>query len=275
MCSATADYASKGWAFEPKARVRSIGNHVVSKSNAIAGGLIVPQTGYRVEIDGQETHGSLCTRFLDGEMMPCFLGLSPETSFSNRNRLTTILAWLAPRASSIVILEGTYFSRWDAIVFEHMPPSLAAQRALHRVRLFEQRASRTIHTLDIASKVRLLSWPDILDEPRVAQVRQGLREYAAGVRAFAMALEDVLDEYLARARAGVGPSLTPEERDTLRNYIYEELSVFLHLCEGGYPLEVYPGSDLGIMQEIAAGTYPSFPVACPNRSHISIRLVDG
>lgn len=231
------------------------------------------EANLRVEIVSDETHGPLCKRFMAGEKMPCFLGLSPETSYSNRAHLKTILEWLGPRSERIVVLEGSYFSRWDLMVFSRLSQGEAEQQVLRSVQRFERRLREVSTTLGLAAAVSPLQWPGVLESTETRSIESALRAYAQKSAWFSAGVDAILAEFLIRARSSARHSPSPNERSLLKNYIFEELSVFLHLCRSGYALEVYPGSDLDIMQRIAASAYADFPISCPNRSHLSIRLV--
>src|SRR5437867_15216 len=77
--------------------------------------------GFNVEVVESETHGPLCAKFLAGEKLPCFLGLSPESSSLNRGRLGSILEWLVPRVSQLTVAEGSFLTRWNLRAIEHFP----------------------------------------------------------------------------------------------------------------------------------------------------------
>lgn len=231
------------------------------------------QIRFNIEVDWSETHGALCERFLNGSPMPCFLGISPDTSFSNRRRLTSILEWLNPKATEIVLLDGSYFGRWDAIVFRQLSALEAATSALREIRRLEDRITSIADELGMSEKIKPLPWPEILEKPAVRDIQWNLRTYARKDVEFAEDVESVLEEFLQRAHPEESASLSIPERETLCNYVYEELSVFLYLAVTSWPLEVYPGSDLPIMQRIANGEFTGFPISCPQRSHLSIRLI--
>jgi tRNA-dependent cyclodipeptide synthase len=227
--------------------------------------------GFRVQVCNKETNGPLSKPFLKGEKMPCFLGLSPETSFSNRERLKVILKWLSQRSNKILVLEGSYFRRWDIMVFHRTRQHEAEQEVLRRVRQFERRLNDVIATLGIENLVESLQWPEILQKTEKIQTQ--LRSYAKRSASFSTDVDAMLVEFLTRTRPGGRYSLSTGDESLLKNYIFEELSVFLYLSQNGCPLEIYPGSDLEIMQRIAANDYPDFPISCPTRSHVSIQLI--
>ena len=52
----------------------------------------------------------------------------------------------------------------------------------------------------------------------------------------------------------------------------EELAMFLHLYRLRYKIEVYPGSDLEIVEATCAGRFANFPVPSLERSHVSLEL---
>ena len=228
---------------------------------------------FQVRTNDAENYGGLCERFLAGHQLPCFLGLSPSTSHSNYGHLRAILSWLAPKTPEVIVLEGSYFSRWDLVIFGGLTEEEATNKVLGNVNRFNKRLRKVAAELGVQKKVSPLPWPEVLTRPETIALQQTLREYAKANERFASDIDSMLDEFLSRAHPQEAKSLSTQQREILKNYIFEELSVFIHLCQIGYPLEVYPGSDLEIMQRIASGYYEDFSVRCPDRSHLAISVI--
>ena len=88
-------------------------------------------------------------------------------------------------------------------------------------------------------------------------------------------MQDVVNvsiQYATRACPELPSQHSTKVLPVLKNYLLEELSMFIYLYDMGYPVEVYPGSDLDLMRRIAIGEYGNFPFKCPERSHISIEI---
>jgi tRNA-dependent cyclodipeptide synthase len=225
---------------------------------------------YSITAEPLDTHGRLADRFLAGERLPCFLGLSPTTSFVNRARLEAILRWLAPRSQDVMIVEGTYSSRWNLMALQGLEEGAALGALRPALERFRRRVDAILRSLGHVT-VAILDWPTVLASEHFQCIHNVLLQYSERYSEFDRALSDIALEYVKRAHRGKVSS--ESQHQLLRSYVLEELAVFHYLYLSGYHLEVYPGADLGIMRAIAAGDFPDFPIACRDRSHIGIRLI--
>lgn len=227
-----------------------------------------PMRRFDVVTDSAETSGPLTEEFLNGDKISCFLGLSSDTSSLNRERLTTILEWLAPRASKVLIIESTYLRRWNLMALNGLSERAALECINKDLNRFKRRLSSVKAELNLGDAVELCHLPTLCGIDEVSKIQQVLRTYAATNDSFRSDVELELREFLSRR----GVQADIRQIELLLNYLYEEISLFIYLCLNDYHLEVYPGADLRIMKRIFGGYYTSFPFSCSQRSHLSIRL---
>jgi hypothetical protein len=55
-------------------------------------------------------------------------------------------------------------------------------------------------------------------------------------------------------------------------YLLEEIAVFNMLSEKGWRVELYPGSELHVLAEIAKGRFPEVPVGLKNRINVELKI---
>jgi len=226
---------------------------------------------YVVSVCAQHTHGPPGAKFLAGERMPCFLGLSPTTPFVNRGRLHAILRWLVPRSSSLLIVEGLWASRWNLVAIR----GLTMQQATDEVRRDIGRLRRRVD--DIVSRpprasVTFLDWQRELEGKQYGEIQAAICRYAETQVDFQSVLRETTRGYVHKVHPGEANRLTAAQWDTLSLYVVEELAMFLHLYRLRYKIEVYPGSDLEIVEATCAGRFANFPVPSLERSHVSLEL---
>ncbi len=55
-------------------------------------------------------------------------------------------------------------------------------------------------------------------------------------------------------------------------YILEEVAVFNVLSESGWTVELYPGPELRVLAEVAAGKYPDVPAGLKGRVNVELKI---
>ncbi len=229
--------------------------------------------GFNIEIVESETHGPLCARLLAGEKFPCFLGLSPESSSLNRGRLGSILEWLVPRVSRLTVAEGSFLTRWNLRAIEQLPEVEAERIGEERQEAAVRRITKTLREVSGAERVEVMNWASVVRSFGFSGIRSGVESFAARDSAFEGAVLGAVGEFMRRKRGrDVCVDPTAAQMALLRSYVVEEIAMFVHLYEAGLRTEVYPGDDLYLMRELAAGRFASFPFDLSGRTHIGIRL---
>lgn len=228
---------------------------------------------FRVEINPAETHGLLLERVLAGCPSPCILALSPDTSFVNKGRLSAILQWLLPKVSRLAIAEGSFLTRWNLCVIDGLSEHEAEQIAEQRHELTATRIAKIAQAFCSTKHIEVLDWPSVVRSPAFIGIRDRVESYSARTPSFEQGIDSVVVEYLCRMRTrGESVSLARPQLKLLRGYVFEELAMFVHLYQAGLHVEVYPGDDLEIMHQFAAGHFKDFPFDLSARTHISLRL---
>jgi len=224
-----------------------------------------------VECDVAQSSGDLLEGFLKGGRMPCWIGLSPSTSAVNRARLRVILDWVCARSDDVLVVEGSFANRWNLVVEAGCSEAEATERSREPANRFGRRLDELRTDLPSRSRVKLFEWELAVKSPEFVAVHDAIRSYAASNGEFHTAVREATSTYLER-RGGDLVSAGPGAQEMWTRYMFEELAVFLLLYSMGYTVEVYPGKDLAIMQRIAAGMYPEFPISCSRRTHVGIRV---
>jgi len=218
----------------------------------------------------EQTSGPFVEAFLRASPpSPCFLGLSIRNKMSNRSRLEVLIPWVARRAHTLTVVIGDYIHRHNLIAFNEMQISEAARKAF-ALGSRATRAARRI--LSGRTGCRVLSSADLTETPGCKQILKAVSEYYASEPTFMRDVTAEVTAFAARALPKSTAARTGHLLTVLKDYVLEEISMFLYLYDCGHAVEVYPGADLTIMRSIALGLYPRFPVPCPWRTHISVNV---
>lgn len=226
---------------------------------------------YNVSVCDMHTHGQLAHQFLHGERLPCFLGLSPTTPFVNRSRLRAILGWLVPRSESVLVVEGFSASRWNLVAIRGLTLEQASEEVMGEILRLRRRVQDITSGMQ-GGVVRVLDWQGELRTQEYTAIEDAICRYSLNHEEFRSLLNDTTRGYVTKVFPMEVTRMSAERWSTLSRYVIEELAMFLHLYKLGYQVEVYPGSDLEIVEAACTGRFSGFPVACPERTHVSLEL---
>lgn len=229
-----------------------------------------PHGRYVVNLSQGETSGPLVDAFLCATPpSPCFLGLSIRNKMSNGSRLEALIPWVARRTQTLTIVIGDYIHRHDLVAFDGIPISDAARKAFS-LGARATRAARRI--VGDRAGCRVLSSADLTETAECKRILRVITDYYSAEPTF---MRDVTQQVIAFAARSVPESTAARNGQLLgilKDYVLEEIAMFLYLHDAGYAIEVYPGPDLTIMRKAAIGLYPRFPIPCPWRTHISVHV---
>ena len=193
-----------------------------------------------------------------------------KNKMSNRRVLEIVIPWLHARASAAKVVVGDYPHRHNLVVLNGRSPDEALQKTIKDGRRALNAASAIVKEIGAESTITVCSAKDLIEDDKCRRIQHELTRYVDAEESFE---RDVLDDTLAyvnRVCPDFDKNKKHEASISLKEYIIEEIAMFLHLYYLGFLIEVYHGSDIPIMRKIAMSAYPDFPFACPKRTHVSI-----
>lgn len=224
-----------------------------------------------VLVNEEDTSGPLASTFANRERRyPAFLGLSMKNRMSNRRVLEIVIPWLYARASVAKVIVGDYPHRHNLAVLNGCSPDDALQKTIKDGKRPLNTANAIVKEIGAESTITVCSSKDLIEADECRRIQHELTQYVDAGGPFE---QDVLNDTLAyvdRVYSDLDKNKKYEASISLKEYIIEEIAMFLHLYSLGFPIEVYHGPDMPIMRKIAMSTYSDFPFACPQRTHVSI-----
>ncbi len=222
-----------------------------------------------------ESSGPLVRGFWNGQRPAAFVGVCLNHRMSTASFLSTFLPWVAERTSRLLVLVFDYLERHNEIVFNGLPESEAAERVMKRGEAAADSCRSALRGEGLAEgqDFFLRSYRDEIETPGYKALHQSVSDAFAHNPAFAEDVRSSASEFVARmdsAKPKRFRNHTPQ-RDThrLHEYLLDEIAMYLHLFQAGYTVEVYPGPDSPVLQNIALGKYGIFPEYA-ERTHVSV-----
>lgn len=220
-----------------------------------------------------ETSGPLVDAVLaGGRSCPAFLGVSIKNKMANRRALSEAIPWLQKHVSNGLILIGDYPHRHNLVALRGLSPHGALTKAIADGSRALRTARAIVDEIDAGSTMIVQSAADVIETAQCRSILRALSRYFDNGHVFVKDVLDAARDYTVRACPAFPRSHALKILPILKDYILEELAMFLTLYKTGYLVEVYLGPDLPIMRKIATGCYAGFPFKCPERTHISLDI---
>lgn len=225
-----------------------------------------------IQVVDADTSGPYVLPFLQGQLpSSAFIGLSLKNRMANRRCLEELIPWVRERAGRVLVVVGDYPHRHNLMALRGLPADEALSKAMRDGRRTLRAARSVVSARCSGGGVTVCSASELIE---TASCRTILRTLETYYEAGGQFVHDVLSAAMRYARRAAGPARfeMDEALPRLKQYLLEEIAMFLHLSSTGFDVEVYPGPDLGLMQAIAQASYDSFPFSCPHRTHIAVSV---
>ncbi|MFN3299833.1 MAG: tRNA-dependent cyclodipeptide synthase [Sediminibacterium sp.] len=189
----------------------------------------------------------------------CYLGVSVNNPFFRDKHLGLLLRWIANHFDECIIIIGDYLHRINETILlgkfgdDAINASMLRGNQLHEI-------IEVALSLLPQNKFKIYRWKDFLDEhPTVYDKKKQLLNYYNESDEFKNAIIQSSTEFIERlSERGEVIYLSKEDAVAQsKEYLIEEMAVFSKLIEEGYKVQVYPGTQLNILKELANKKYKS------------------
>jgi len=205
----------------------------------------------------------------------CHLGVSFGNSFFEGRDLNALLKWISENFVSCHAVLGGYLERHNEDIFAQ-----ESSRKSYKHSTNEAYVSRNAETLKRYDNVLKLSrskefienggaYNDEFSEykDRLQDINQNNREFNNLVRRAA-------GDFIAR-RTRNGYRLSIPKKNAIEKsteFILEEISIYCVLVHEGWPVEVYPGPELPVLEACLDGSFPDAPTPLTERINIQVKI---
>jgi tRNA-dependent cyclodipeptide synthase len=211
-----------------------------------------------------------------GRMKPsAFIGVCLNHRMSTASYLTRFVPWVAQNSSNLMILIFDYLERHNEVVFNGLSETRAAQRVLTRGQAIEKTCRKALSDTGHkeGSDFSILRFRDGANTASYKALYAEVQKAFTQIPAFYEDVHAVSLEFAARMESAKPKRFqhhTPQQDPhRLQEYLLEEIAMYLDIFYRGYTVEVYPGADSPILQNIAQGKYGVFPEYA-ERTHVSV-----
>jgi len=203
----------------------------------------------------------------------CYLGISLENPVFNVDSLAAMLFWASEHFDQCKVIVGDYLCRFNERILKGLDNSAAETDAEELGRVFIEKAANLFAELP-ADKIILTRWKDHLQSDEFNYAKTILDDLFANEPDFTAAVEKDAFSFVKRhQKRGNTIAVTTEQAIELScKYILEETAVFSALSEQGWNVELYPGSELNVLAEIAKGNFITVPQGLKKRINVELKI---
>lgn len=203
----------------------------------------------------------------------CYLGISLENPIFEGETLKAMLVWAEEKFEQCLVIVGDYLSRFNERILSGCDEKRAGTRAIEKGDLFVSQTKKLFSSLP-AEKIRLSRWKEHLQTEEFVRAKKVLDEIFETDGKFKANVEYDALSFVERQKKH-NQHLAVDADEALRlccRYILEEVAVFNSLSERGWGVELYPGSELRVLAEVAKGRYPDVPKGLKNRISVELKI---
>jgi tRNA-dependent cyclodipeptide synthase len=203
----------------------------------------------------------------------CYLGISLENPLFEGDSLKAMLLWAADKFEHCLVIIGDYLCRFNEQILNGCDANRASELAIKLGDSFLSRTRKLFEQLP-AGKLHLTRWKEHLQTAEFGCAKALLDELFESDEGFRTSIEyDALSFVERQKRHNLNLAVGVEEAIRLSSqYILEEVAVFSLLSERGWSTELYPGSELRVLVEVAKGRYPRVPKGLKDRVSVELRI---
>jgi len=203
----------------------------------------------------------------------CYLGISLENPLFEGDSLRAMLLWASEKFEHCLVIVGDYLCRFNERIVNGCDENRAGELALGLGDLFLSRTSGLFEGL-AARNVLLTRWKEHLHSEQFSRPKAVLDELFESDEDFRASIEyDALSFVKRLRKRNPNPPVGVEQALRLScQYILEEVAVFSSLSELGWSVELYPGSELRVLANVAKGAYPRVPAGLKKRISVELKV---
>ena len=204
----------------------------------------------------------------------CFVAVSMNSEFFQKYWGQLLFRYIDERFEECVVLIADELHRFDLTMLNGSGTSEALAGA-RRMGDAMEAGVRTMIPEGGTCTFKMKRWRELSSDPRAGESLTALQGLVASNVNFSSALERTAHEYLKRVQAKGAIFKLPlkECLELSRAFILEELACYNVLAEDGYCVDIYPGTYLPVLDDIAQGKIPDAPAGLKSKINVRVRTV--
>lgn len=209
---------------------------------------------------------------LDQTIPRAYAGISLRYPSFRGARFHAYLEWIDTHVHECRFILGDRLHRFNIMtefgVTENEAAAIADELGLARLKDIESSLMRLRHT-----RYQILRWADVASGAPFSTALCQIKGAWRTDERFRERLQQSSAEYLTRRYNKHDYVVGMDKaREFSCLYLMEEMAVFAVQVEDGWPVEIYPGPELGVLEDALEGLHPSLPQALKQRVNVAVDI---
>lgn len=230
-----------------------------------------------IDINLSQTCGPNVEDFLNPQpKSSCFIPICLYSFMANRLFLQEYLPNVISRCLRAKILICDYLERHNIMAFNSLSEDAATEKAKIKGEKIAQIIADVLELSGYKNGVQYYSCRVDIERDKCRSIAQALRQFVGSNDRFKADLDEQVQLMINGTRRLsnlTSSSITSSMMNQLREYMIEEVALYLYHYQQGYTTEIYPGRDMKVLRKIASGQYAYFPYDFSERTHISVSVL--
>ena len=203
----------------------------------------------------------------------CYIGISLDSPVFQGKSLHAVLFWAVNRFDRVLVMIGDYLCRFNEHIFRGLNDDQAANVTKNLGDSFIHKTRRLFQQLP-DGKIQLTRWKQHLQTNEYKQAKAILDQLFADDADFHASVQKDAVSFVARQRKR-NQKLAVQTEEAIKissEYILEEIAVFSALSKQGWHVELYPGPELQVLEDIAKCKHTAVPTGLKQRVNVELRI---
>ncbi len=202
-----------------------------------------------------------------------FLGISINNPIFLEQKIEFLTDWLYENLSECKIIVGDHLHRINEYILYGENIVNATEKSRKRGALIAEHLTKILHKYN-KNRLSLEFWAQYSKDEECQYEREKLKSLYQQNNNFQASINDLattfIDKQISRGchiHVNKGKAINFSVK-----YILEEMSVFSILIKRGYKVQVYPGTQLNILKELAKGKFPEIDTNLKHGIYIDLTV---
>ncbi len=201
----------------------------------------------------------------------CYMGISLDNPVFEGRSLQALLQWATERFDHCLVVTGDYLRRHNELILNGLDRERAAAASVSAGDEFIEKTRRIFAGID-GGRIELIRWRQCLAFAEYQRSKAALDKLFAADEAFRKAVGEDAVGFVERQKDRDRPLAVDEDRaiEISCEYLLEEIAVFSALSERGWHVELYPGPELHVLVDVAAGRFGDITRGLKDRINVEL-----
>jgi tRNA-dependent cyclodipeptide synthase len=203
----------------------------------------------------------------------CFLGVSMSNPFFHGKHLAKTLKWIDDNFQECLIVIADHLHRFNEYTFSGKNGADAEEDCEQMGNEIHERIKSLTSSLS-PNKFTITHWLPLTQSNEFTEDSKIINSYFNNNDKFKQSIRNSCKDFIAKQKSR-GYHIFINEDDAIhksQNYLLEEMAVFSDLIRKGYQVQVYPGTQLAVLKELADNKFPDINSPLKNGIYIDLTV---